>query len=278
MNLKLISFLLFIPLFNYGQDKNEKTVVEDISKAHFEPRLDPFKDRPSTATATIASVKPEVSVKKESFMDRLIRIKADGNKVGVLVTCNNLTINPGSLSEGITKAPIRGSYGPLDGLDILANTTTDQLNTRFSVDVFEAVDYSQIPVKEGKYGKMDDWWTTKYKVIVMYHLKPSYTAYFKTVNSETNEREFQAQMRVNSEMIIMAAEDIKPDKLKYVTSSPKSWGYYRSEMYKTSADTDLRIIQELKAVINPPEDASIIEAIIKSQQEYLDRFVKKKSK
>ena len=256
----------------------EKAVVEEVGKAHFEARKDPFEGRPAVAGAAVASAKPEVAVKKESFMDRLNRIKSDGNKVGVLVTGNILTINPGSVSEGTTKAQVRGSYPTLEGLDDLAKTTAEQLNAGFSVDVFEAVDYSQIPVKEGKYGKMDDWWSTKYKVIVMYEIMPKYTAYYKTIDSGTLEREFQAKMHVHGEMIVMSAEDAKPDKLKYVTSSPKTWGYYNSEMFKASAETELNTIQELKAVINPPADDVIIEALIKSQKESLDKFVKKKSK
>jgi len=256
----------------------EKEVTSAAESAHRAPRIDVFAGRPATAPAAVASAKPEVAVKKESFVDRLNRIKADGNKVGVLVTSTNLVINPGSFSEGISKAQVMGSYGPLEGLDKLANTTVDQLNDGFGVDVFEAVDYSQIPVKEGKYGKVDDWWATKYKMIVLYELSPSYIAYYKTINTETLERSFNAQMKVNSEMIVMGAEDIKPDKLKYVTPSPKSWGYYRSEMHIASSDTDFNTIQELKSAINPPSDDEVIEAIIKSQKEYLDKFVKKKSK
>lgn len=255
----------------------EKEVIAAAEEAHRAPRIDVFKGRPATAGAAVASAKPEVTVKKESFMERLNRIKTDGNKVGVLVTCGNLVINPGTFSEGITKARVLGSYGPLKGLDVLAKTTSDRLNSGFGVDVFEAVDYSQIPVKEGKYGKIDDWWATKYKVIVMYELEPSYIAYYKTI-SGTTEREFKAQMKVSGEMIVMSAEEAKPEKLKYVTSSPKNWGYYRSEMYVASADTDFNIIQELKSAINPPSDEVVIEAIIKSQKEYLDKFVKKKSK
>jgi len=144
--------------------------------------------------------------------------------------------------------------------------------------VFEAVDYSQVPVKDGKYGKMDNWWATKYKLIVFLELSPSYVAYYKTVSPESGERKYFGQMKVNSEMIMMAAEDIKTDKLKYVTPSRKSWGYYRSEKYTGSAETDFNVIQELKEAINPPSDDVVIVEIIKSQKEYLDKFVKKKSK
>lgn len=256
----------------------EKEVASAAESAHRAPRIDVFAGRPATAPSSVTSAKPEVAVKKESFKERLNRIKADGNKVGVLVTSKNLVINSGSFSEGITKAEVMGSYGPLDGLEVLAKTTTDRLNKGFGVDVFETIDYSQIPVKEGKHGKLDDWWSTKYKMIVLYELSPSYVAYYKTINTETLERSYNAQMKVNSEMIVMGAEDIKPEKLKYVTPSPKSWGYYRSEMYTASSETDYHTIQELKAAINPPSDDIVIENLIKSQKEYLDKFVKKKSK
>ena len=256
----------------------EKEVVAAAEEAHRAPRIDVFKGRPTAATAEVASAKPEVAVKKESFKGRLARIKADGNKVGVLVTSKNLLINTGTFSEGITKANVMGSYEPLTGLDALANATANELNQGFGTDVFEAVDYAQIPVKQGKYNKLDDWWATKYKVIVLYELSPSYIAYYKTVDAATGEREFTAQMKVNSEMIVMAAEDIKPDKLRYVTSSPKAWGFYRSEKYKGPAETDFHIIQQLKAAINPPSDKEIIDAIIKSQKEKVDKFISKKSK
>lgn len=257
----------------------DKEVKEATESAHRAPRIDPFKGRPTTASALVASAKPEVAVKKQSFKDRLARIKADGNKVGILVTCENLVINPGTgSSEGITKAQVLGSYGPLEGIDKIAKTTADDLNAGFGTDVFEAVDYSQIPVKEGKYGKIDDWWSTKYKVIFIYELEPSYSAIYKVVNSETLEREYQAKMHVHGEMIVMSAEEIKPDKLKYVTSSPKRWGYYNSEKFIDTSETDFHTIQQLKAAINPPSDDVVIDAIIKSQKSGLDKFVKKKSK
>ncbi len=256
----------------------DKEIIAAADEANRAPKQDKFAARPITADASVASAKPEVTVKKESFKDRLNRIKTDGNKVGVLVTSKNLVINPNPFSEGITKARVMGSYGPLSDLDVLAEKTAEQLNSGFGIDVFEAVDYSKIPVKDGKYGKMDDWWATKYKVIVFYDLSPSYNAYYKTVNTEAGGRKYHAQMKVDSEMIVMAAEEIKPDRLKYVTSSPKSWGYYRSDIFVGPAATDYNIIQELKAAINPPTDDVVIEKIVKSQKEYLNKFVKKKSK
>jgi hypothetical protein len=257
----------------------EEEVKEATESAHRAPRIDAFAGRPATASAAVSSAKPEVAVKKQSFKDRLARIKTDGNSVGVLVTSKNLVINPGSgTSEGIKKAQVMGSYGPLKGIDKIAKTTAAELNKGFGTDVFEAVDYSQIPVKEGKYGKMDDWWSTKYKMIFIYELEPSYSAIYKVVNSETLEREYQAKMHVHGDIIVMSAEEIKPEKLKYVTSSPKTWGYYNSEKFIGPAETDFHTIQQLKVAINPPSDDVVVDAIIKSQKSGLDKFVKKKSK
>ncbi len=255
----------------------DKKIIAAANEANRAPKEDKFAGRPINVPASIASAKPEVTVKKESFKERINRIKTDGNKVGVLVTSKNLVINPEAFPEGITKAQVMGSYGPLSNIDILANSTAKQLNSGFDVDVFEAVDYSKVPVKDGKYGKMDDWWATKYKVIVIYEISPYYTAYYKLVSGEEKPK-YHAQMKVDSEMIVMAAEEIKPNRLKYVTSSPKSWGSFRSDIYVGSSQTDFDIIQDLKAAINPPSDKEVIQAIITSQKEYLDKFVKKKSK
>ena len=255
----------------------QKSVIAAYDSMHLAPEVDFFEGRPSEAGADVASAKPEVKVKKESFIERLERIKADGNKVGVLVRSTNLKTNPKPFAEGITAATIKGRYEPLQSLDVLAQATANQLAEGFGVDVFEAVDYSKIPVKEGKYNKMDDWWATKYKIIVLYDLTPFYNAYYQK-NAETGEKEFRAYMAVDSEVIIMAAEQDKPEKLKYVTASPKSWGNYQSESFVGPAETDFNIIQEVKKAINPPSDEKIIQEMIKSQEEKVNKLIKKKSK
>ena len=255
----------------------EKEVVDKYDQAHTVPKQDLFAGRPLDPSDAIASAKPEVKVKKESFLDRLNRIKTDGNNVGVLVRCENIYVNPGDVGEGITKVKVVGSYAPLERTEKLANKVTDEFNKGFGVNVFEAVDYSLISVKEGTNGKMDDWWSTKYKMIVIYDIIPSYTAIRRTNNS-TGEKEFRAQMKVNTQVIVMSAEDKQQSRLKYVTSSPSTWGYYKTEPFIGTATTNFDIIQDLKEVINPPADAVVIEELIKSQQKSIDKFIKKKSK
>src|SRR5690606_37520562 len=170
-----------------------------------------------------------------------------------------------------------GTYEPLAGLNVLAGKVASEFNSGFGVDVFEVVDYSKVPVTAGNGGLMDDWWSTKYKMIVIYDLKPYYNAYYKT-NEKSGEREYKGQMRVDSEVIIMAAEGASAGRLKYVTASPKQWGEFRSDYFTGPASTDFHKIQDLRAAINPPADEKVIEALIQSQQEHIEKLIEKKSK
>ena len=85
-------------------------------------------------------------------------------------------------------------------------------------------------------------------------------------------------MKVDSEVLVMAAEDKNQNKLKYVTASAKTWGTYRSDFFTGPASTDFNKIQDLKEAINPPSDNAVIDELIKSQHEYIAKFIKKRNK
>lgn len=254
----------------------EKEVVEKLNTAHVAPKQDYFEGRPLVASPPVASAKPEVRVKKESFLDRLNRIKMDGNKVGVLVRCENIYVNPEPVGEGVTKVHVVGSYKPLNGIEKIADNIATKFNEGFGIDVFDVVNYSLIPIKDGVNKSIDDWWSTKYKIIIIYDITPYYTA-IKTTNSK-GDREFKARMKVNTEVIMMSAEDKQQTRLKYVTNSPAKWGYYKTDFFIGPATTNFDVIQDLKEAINPPNDDLVIEALINSQQEKIQKFIKRKSK
>ncbi len=266
-----------VPVASAASIAYDTEMVSKYDKAHQVPKQDYFAGRPNVASAAVASAKPEVRVKKESFIDRLNRIKADGNKVGVLIRCNNIYVNPPNVSEGVNTVKVVGSYGPLVGTEKIADKIAAEFNKGFGVDVFEVVDYSLIPVKDGMNGKMDDWWSTKYKIIIIYDITPYYTAIKRTVNS-AGDKEFKAQMKVTTEVLIMSAEDKQQTRLKYITSTPQNWGVYNSEAFVGPPTTDFDIIDDLKEVINPPADNIVIDELIRTQQKYIDKYVNKKSK
>jgi hypothetical protein len=261
-------------------DDDQKAQQEAGQNAHYAPKQDPFKGRTTTVSDAVASVKPEVKVKKEKFLARINRIKADGNKVGVIVRCSNIGVNPKfhTFFSNQKTQLVRGAYKPIKGIETIATKTVEELNKGFNTDVFEVIDIKEIPFKEDGNGKkIDDWWKTKYKVIIFYYYNPYYTAYVQTGPESTKaKKEFKAQMFVKSGSFMMAAEDGEK-KMKSAGSSPKS-ASYSSEIYVAGEDTRIMMIQDLKEVVNPASDEAIVEQLTVEQLKYLAKFIKKKNK
>jgi len=248
--------------------------------AHQASKQDPFKGRTTTVSASVASVKPEVKVKKEKFLARINRIKADGNKVGVVVRCSNINVNPKSHTMFSNQKAqfVKGSYGPIVGIDSIGAIAVEEFNNGFGTDVFELVDMKDIPYTEdGNGGKADDWWTTKYKMIIFYTYNPYYTAFVQTTGDSTNvKKEFKAQMYVKSSTFIMAAEDGQK-KLKSAGTPPKA-ASYSSEPYLGDPSTKIYMIQDLKPLIKPLTDEQIVDQLLKNQSNYNAKFIKKNNK
>ncbi len=258
---------------------NKKILADAKSKADYAPKHEYYENRPATASAAVASTKPEVKVKKEKFSGRINRIKADGNKVGVVVWCKNVVVKQSeqtfSTRETVT---VFGSHKPLEGSEKWADIVVEKLNKTFSTDVFEVVDPSLIPTKEVNGKKMDDWWATKYKLVIDYSFKPYYDVYLESSSDTTKTtREFKAQFKVDVYGSLGAAEDATQHKLKSAGSSPKTSSYY-STFYVGDEKTVVHTIQELKELVNSPSDADIVSELIKKNEIYLDKFIKKKSK
>ncbi len=257
-----------------------KAQNEANQNATHAPKQDYFGGRTTTVAAAYASVKPEVKVKREKFKARIDRIKANGNKVGIVVLCSNIEVNPKShtiFSNQKTQF-VRGSYKPIKDIETIGVKTVEQFNQGFGTNVFELVDFKNIPYKDnGKGGKMDDWWATKYKLIIYLKYNPYYTAYVQTTGDSTNvKKEFKAQMFVKSLSFMEAAVDGQ-DKMKTVGKPPKI-GSYSSEPYLADASTKVMMIQDLKPLINPWTDEQIVEHLLKAQLGYNAKFIKKFNK
>jgi hypothetical protein len=241
---------------------------------------DPFKGRTMTIDPSVASAKPELKVKREKFAARIKRIKADGNKVGVVVLCSNTEVNPKShkIFSNQKAQFVRGSYKPIEGIESIGITAVEEFNNGFGTDVFELVDMKKIPYKDNDKGeKEDNWWPTKYKLIIFYTYNPYYVAYVQTTGESPNEKaEFKGQMFVKS-FVYMETPLEGETKMKTVGKPPKSVAYF-SEPYLGDASTKVYMIQELKALVNPLEDDKIMEHLLKYQSEENARFIKKNSK
>ncbi len=148
--------------------------------------------RPTTAPASIAEAKPNVPVKKETFIQKIGRIKADGNKVGVLFANPYVYIKPpvgstsgsGGMSLGMSgiSSGAKGNGHPKDTvvayseLKALGQSFVEKMNTAFDTDVFVLIENTdQVPLRKS-FGSflIDDWWATKYKILMTYSVDTYY--------------------------------------------------------------------------------------------------------
>ncbi|MCF6241712.1 MAG: hypothetical protein L3J74_10250 [Bacteroidales bacterium] len=257
-----------------------KAQNEANQNATYAPKQDYFAGRTTTVDAAYASAKPEIKVKKEKFKARINRIKNDGNKVAIVVLCSNIEVNPKSHTFFSNQKPqfVRGSYKPIKGIELIGTKSAEQFNKGFGTDVFEFIDLRNIPYKlngEGK--KIDNWWATKYKLIIYLKYNPYYTAYVQTTGDSTQlKKEFKAQMFVKSISYMESAVD-GVYKMKTVGKPPKI-ASYSSEPYLAASSTKVMMIQDLKPLINPWTDEQIVEHLLKTQFGYNTKFIKKFNK
>lgn len=154
--------------------KREKDKEE--AKATAQKKIDDlFANRTETPSPENASAKDNVPVKKETFAAKLDRIKADGNKVGVILYMEPVRVNPPEATSsvaGLTDyTKVEGEY--LDeSLKSAANEFVAELNQALNTSIVELIDIKTIPYRQTKLGRIDDWWASKYKVVFAYTLDP----------------------------------------------------------------------------------------------------------
>jgi len=153
--------------------------------------------RPSEPSPEIASSAPNNPVKKETFAEKVNRIAADGNKIGILLDNPHLYVKPYPASTFGTDVGLRDTLPAYEQLESLANRLAEKLNTNYSTDIFEVVDLSKIPYREiNLLGKRlaDDWWSTKYKVLFTFGVDTYYQFYRNTEGM--TEGEFRTNMNL----------------------------------------------------------------------------------
>lgn len=250
---------------------------------------DRYKGRSTEASPDIAQAKDNVPVKKESFKDKLSRISADGNKVGVLFNLGSVYVKaykantqtaPTMMEQQADKqnAGVTGELPALEGLEEFGPWMVSQLNETFGTDAFELVDISMIPYKEVKVfssmQKVDDWWSTKYKIVVGYNIDAHYEAYTEN-EAISHDRFFFGLFTLNSTVgILEYFIGKKGGTQKYIVNH-KTMGGYKSEKYKGDKDTEVGTIEELSGLVARKSDAEILEMLKAERGPKLENALKK---
>jgi len=165
--------------FKERQAKQQAYLSREKEKADAKKKIDDlFANRTTTPSSENASAKDNVPVKKETFAAKLERIKADGNKVGVILYLQPVHVNvpTDQVSTSLTSyVAVEGEY--LDeSLNAAAQEFVAELNKELGTTEIEMIDIQKVPYRDSKYGKLDDWWASKYKVVFAYSLDPRLTS------------------------------------------------------------------------------------------------------
>lgn len=254
---KLLVFALcFVASFAFSQD-------------------DPFAGRPTSAGADVASDKDNIPAKKETFAAKLDRYKADGFKVAVVLYSGEITTKaaaPSSTTSAVTQITLKEALPSIKSdLMPLAEGFTATMNETFGTDVFEIVDMSTIPYKEAKWGKVDDWGSTKYKMVVTYSVNPVY-------DYTLSGGKYSAALTVNLNVIATEfVNEKKGVKMKYPIRAG-NLGFFKSAEYETENDPGFKTVSELQTVVNPPMGADLLAELQKTQDEKMDKFIEKRKK
>jgi len=255
--------------------KAAKAAQEEAAKEKEAELAAYFGGRSETPGADVASDKANVPVKKENFESKLARYQSEGFKVAVVFNSGSVRtkeVAPSSTTSASSQLTLSGSLPSMkNDLMPLVEGFAATMNETFSTDVFEIVDLKNIPYKESKFGKVDDWATTKYKMVVTYSATPLY-------DYTLSGGKYAAKLTVN--LSVVATEFVnekKGVKMKYPIRAG-NLGYYQSAEWESENEPGFKTIDELHTAVNPPSEADLLAELQKEQAANMDKFIEKRKK
>ena len=254
------------------EDQKNAAAAQEAAKAEQEAL---FAERPTSPSADIASDKPNVPAKKEKMEAKIKRYESEGFKVAVVFYSSKIktkAADPSGPTEGAKQKTLAGSLPSIkDQLKPLAESFVQIMNTEFDTDIFELVDLKNIPYREAKWGKVDDWASTKYKMYISYSATPEY-------NYPKYNNEYQANLVVNLAVTGMEYVNEKKGVKMKPAARGGNLGYYQSAEWKSENDPEFKNIDELAAVVNPPMGADLLAELQKVQEPRMEKFIAKQKK
>jgi hypothetical protein len=215
---------------------------------------DLFEGRSSTVSTDLASSKDNTPVKKETFTAKLNRIKANGNKVGVVFYLKPIRVNPplpgGGASPMLStseEVPIEGEYIETS-LQPIGQEFTNELNAALGRTDIELIDLSKIPYRDvkvmGMTTRVDDWWATKYKVVFALTVDPRIIA---THDSFGGEVKFTASFNLVSTLLVTEYIGNATSKEQDIVTQVLNMGAFLSP--SISQKEDIKGVKELYDVL-----------------------------
>lgn len=233
-----------------------------------------FEGRSTTVSPELASAKDNVPVKKESFGSKMNRIIADGNKVGVVLDLKPVRVNPTPPQTGTVAltayVSVPGEYMDESLLEA-GEQLVAELNAAYGVTNFELIDINQIPYREikvlGTPSKINDYWSTKYKVVFAYTLDPQIRVTQESSGDYAAQLDFRASMMVTE--YIGGPGSTKQDILAQVLNMG---GFGTAPVIQKEPFTDAaEVYQKVKTKL----DRTLVEKVKKERTSNIDKIVKR---
>ncbi|MEQ8301793.1 MAG: hypothetical protein RIB47_00275 [Cyclobacteriaceae bacterium] len=257
-----------------------KKLTLDEQKAQSQARLDDqYAGRSATVSPAYASAKDNYPEKKETFAAKLERIKNDGNKVGVLLELKPTAVPKPASAPGSTmmkemmpsgELAVEGEYFD-ESLKSVAQAFSDELNAALGTTDFEVIDINNVPYKDMKMGRIDDWWASKYKVVFIYTVDPRLTVTQKDVNGAKKHA-----ASLNMVTSLLAMEFIGPSdspKQKVVAQVLNMGSFVTPEYVQDEEITD---VKEIYLKIAEKLGMSMLEKVNKERADEVKKLVEKK--
>ena len=237
-----------------------------------EKKSDKLASRPTEPSAEIASSKPNKPVRKESFPEKVKRIEADGNKIGVLFSNPYNYVKPYAPSSFGTDLGLRDTIPAFDMK--LGEILVNKLNASFNTTIFELIDLNQIPYREvNVLGSRltDDWWSTKYKIVLNYHLDSYYQFIINT--TQKTEGTYRVLSSITGTEFSMDENKPKQD----ILFSTFNMGSYYHQLGEVDGKMEAESLAEaMKQFDTEVQDNLVIKELEDGFDKRYDKLIKRK--
>jgi len=229
-----------------------------------------YEGRSETPSADVASDKANVPVKKETFVKKIERYKAEGLKIAIVLYSGKITTiapdpNVPATSKNIM---LSGSLPSIkEDLKPLATSLASKLNEEFGTDVFEMVDLKTIPYKEIRMGRADAWELTKYRTVFTYMANPKYDY---SLFSGKYTADFVIHQTVAGTEYVT---DKKGTKIKYRFQNV-NLGNFKTA-YEQESELGVKTVEQLNTIVNPPTGAALLAELQAQQDASMAKIIEK---
>jgi len=210
----------------------------------------------------VVSKTENVPVKKESFAEKLNRIKSDGNTAAIKLTVYDIHFNVERQSNPVPSLEKFIPFKEKDALQSIGKHLATQLNETYSTDnLIELVDFDKLPYQT-------DANDTKYKLLLKLTVVPTYT-----IEINFDDSGYDIEYVFRTKLTLEAHEYYRENgqsKFSYVLMSPFYFNDYKVSVKEKDMSSEPKIISQMAKTINESIDRKRGEEFVAEIEKLID--------